>query len=183
MRRKRFGSRVRRVVAGVVVLGSLLALGGIGVTFARACAAPLEVYSPLAAMQRDWATPPPQRGDGPPVDMPILGAPVRTAGHSVLSALLRVKQSNALAYPLHQELAESLEWAHCRPDAVRAQWLKAGRHAARPDQVAVVVQGLERSIGDAADRAALIEEVHAIAEQEPWHAGMRAVLAALAASA
>ena len=64
------------------------------------------------------------------------------AGDYALAVLVRVKQNDAVAFPLHIVTAHALDTAGCHEDAIRLQWLKAGLHASRegqPEQVAVAL--------------------------------------------
>ena len=57
--------------------------------------------------------------------------------------MVRVKQTDAIAYPGHIALAHALDAAGCGEDAVRIQWLKAGLHASRDGQPEQVASALE----------------------------------------
>lgn len=101
------------------------------------------------------------------------------AGDYALAALVRFKQNDAVAFPLHIVTAHTLDTAGCREDAIRLQWLKAGLHASRqgqPEQVAVALVARANKPDELADLRRVVrtwtERAH---DNEP----LRRVLAAL----
>jgi hypothetical protein len=105
---------------------------------------------------------------------------VGTAGDYALAAVVRVKQTDAIAYPGHIALAHALDAAGCGQDAVRIQWLKAGLHASRDGQPEQVASALEaRTTPD--EQADLRRLVRLWAESAPRNVPMYQVLLAVEA--
>lgn len=113
-----------------------------------------------------------------PVDVDRLPTFVRTAGSTAIGILLRVKQSDAFAYPAHVAMAHGLDVAGCGEDAVRVQWLKAGLHASSDGRAERVAQALAESARDRDDLVHLGRIVDYWAEQQPRSIGIRRVQAA-----
>ncbi len=105
---------------------------------------------------------------------------VRTAGHATLSSFLALKQSDVVAYPMHSTLAQALEVAHCPRDAIWIQWLKAGIHARREDQVMRVASALQERARSADDVTRLRDIIHGYVQRESWSQGIQQVQATLA---
>jgi hypothetical protein len=113
---------------------------------------------------------------------PTVGQRARALGGIVvdaaLGALLRLKQSDTVAYPSHIVAAHVLDAAGCGTDAVRLQWLKAGLHASRDGQPEQVAVALKESATSPDDLAQLRDLVREWTEQQRWSAPMRRVHAA-----
>jgi hypothetical protein len=114
---------------------------------------------------------------------PTLGqralAQAGVVGDVALAALVRVKQNDAVAYPLHIVAAHTLDVAGCHEDAIRLQWLKAGLHASRdgqPEQVAVALVARANKPDELAD---LRRVVRTWTERAHDNDPLRRVLAAL----
>ncbi|MCC7371061.1 MAG: hypothetical protein IT306_21785 [Chloroflexi bacterium] len=105
------------------------------------------------------------------------------AGDTALGLLVWVKQSDAVAYPLHIVTAHALDAARCPEDAVRLQWLKAGLHASRagqPEQVASALVARANTPEQLTD----LRRVVRIWTERAWdNEPLRQVLAALDARA
>jgi hypothetical protein len=107
---------------------------------------------------------------------------VRTAGHAALSGFLALKQSDVLAYPIHSTLAQALEFTHCPRDAIWVQWIKAGIHATRQDQVLRVASALRERATSEDDISRLRDIVQGYVQREPWSQGIQQVQAAIAST-
>jgi hypothetical protein len=132
----------------LALLGCLCLLLILVVPFAaygvrQVCRQPVSVQPQLLAVQRQLATPVTNPG-APPTALSRLLSPVRTWLAQGTGLLVRLKNQDAVAYPAHVALAQALAALHCSPYAVTVQWLKAGAHAATPQQNGVVQMGLRR---------------------------------------
>jgi hypothetical protein len=94
---------------------------------------------------------------------------------TAITAFVRVKEADAVAYPAHVVAAYVLDGAGCGEDAIRIQWLKAGLHASREGQPEQVARALEARTTDADDRAQLRQIVQIWSERQPWSVPMRRV--------
>jgi hypothetical protein len=150
----------------------LMAATGGGLLLARAYTGALEIYEPLAALRQGLAA---DAAEGP---WGIARLP-RAVAHHLVSGLLAVKQSDAVAYPAHVALAQGLEWAHAPPEATQAQWLKAGLHARDQEEAERVARALATGVAGPEEAAALLARVSDAAGEQPWSRGIRAVEAEL----
>jgi hypothetical protein len=96
-----------------------------------------------------------------------------------ISGLLRVKQSDEVAYPAHIVAAYVLDTAGCGTDAVRIQWLKAGLHASGDGWPERVATGLRDTATGPDDREELRQIVRVWIERLPENTPIRRVQAAL----
>jgi hypothetical protein len=146
----------RRFLIGVLVVavGFLLAQ-----PVRAACQGPFSAFAVLAAL-RDGKTPffGPRDASAPPVPPPP---------PSLIMAILAVKESDYLAFPLHVAAGWAFERVGCADDAVRDQWRKAAMHAWAPWAAEVAADGLRRTAQPGADPVALVGRD---AAEMPWFA-------------
>ena len=62
-----------------------------------------------------------------------------------MNAVLVVKESDYIAFPLHAAAGWVFKKGSCAPDAVRDQWRKAARHASAGLPASVAAEGLRRT--------------------------------------
>jgi hypothetical protein len=144
---------------------------------ASATLTPTPTPVPPAPTSTPSATPAPQPPvpTGPTIAQRILQL-VGVAGDYALATVVRVKQTDAIAYPGHIVLAHALDTAGCGQDAVRIQWLKAGLHASRDGQPEQVASALEAHTTTLDEQAELRRLVRLWAESAPRNVPMYQVL-------
>ncbi len=133
---------------GVLLVG-LLAAGALMLArpVASACQRPVSAFQKLVELR-----------DAP---SPARAAPTR----GMIDAILLVKESDYLAFPLHAAAGAAFEKAGCAPDAVRDQWRKAAMHSFAPFAAEISADGLRRTAPPGAD---LPRMIGAYAAEMPW---------------
>ncbi|MGE3268677.1 MAG: hypothetical protein AB7P40_08020 [Chloroflexota bacterium] len=138
---------------------------------------------PPTATPQPTATPTPTPIPTPTPAGPTLGQraveQAGIAGDYALAGLVRLKQNDAVAYPLHIAAAYTLDTAGCREDAIRLQWLKAGLHASRAGQPEQVAEALAARADQPEELEELREIVRTWTQRASDNVPLRRVLEAL----
>jgi hypothetical protein len=146
-------------------------------------APPVQPASQAAPPTPTPVPPPPTPVPPPPSVFQTVGQRfldlVGVAGDTVLVAMIRVKQNDAVAYPSHIVAAQLLSSAGCGKDAVRLQWLKAGLHASRDGQPERIATVLKSSASDPDDLTDLRQIVRTWSDRASDNAWLRRVRIAL----
>jgi hypothetical protein len=184
----------RRLLAALILTALLAALAAGGRAFALACDGSLDTFPQLAAARQQLQpprpapqpvavnaepAPAPTSAAGGPPPAEIVSGLLKRLGFGLVSLTLQVKQSHAVAYPLHVTLATQLELARCPREAVWLQWIKAGIHATGQAQVEQVASALRRTLDGEQDRTRLNALVERFVQSEFWSSGIKQVQAAL----
>lgn len=84
-------------------------------------------------------------------------------------SFLRVKESHAVAFPLHAGLGLALEASGCPAANSGDQWRKAAAHAWTDRTAQIAAAGLRRTLGATAPPEAVVAVLRRYAADEPWH--------------
>ena len=146
------------IVVGIVGVTSLLARG-----YQTLCRGPVDTF-PLLAAARGEA----QREAGAAPAAPASAFAALRA--EALDLVLRVKQSDAVAFPAHALAGAALEEGGCPVAASADQWRKAAGHAWFDGAARLAAAGLARTAGASAGDGATLAALARYAADEPWHA-------------
>ncbi len=148
---------IRRTVAAVALLAIVITAVPVWNGYRVMCAGPVDTYPTLAAA-RDEA-----RSEAPSSTTSSLWA-------GVLDTVLRVKQSDPVAFPAHVLAGYALEAGGCPATSSADQWRKAAGHAWFDLAARVSADGLARTAGRSLGEQATRAQLDQYARDEPWHA-------------
>ncbi len=151
-----------KVVALALVLG--LGLPPLVGGYRALCAGPVDTY-PVVVAVRDEA-----RSEAAAPAAPQAPPPPAVFRADVLDLVLRVKQSDPVAFSVHVVVGLALEAGRCPAAATSDQWRKVAGHAWFEAGARVAAAGLARTAGAAFGDEVALRWLARYAAAEPWHA-------------
>lgn len=147
----------------MVLLVGMLVVPAVPATraYGALCAGPVDVYPVLAAARNEARTAATVAAGQRPSALTAMKA--RT-----LEALLRVKQSDYVAFPAHAIAGVALELSGCPVAATGDQWRKAALHSWADWPAQVAASGLRRTMGDPQGNGAVLEMLARAEAEQPW---------------
>jgi hypothetical protein len=157
----------------LLIAASVLPLGR---AYQALCSEPIDTYTALAAA-RDAARAEAARAEEETLASASAGPSPNPAGAllartraALLEALLRVKQSDPVAFTSHTLAGFALEVGRCPVRSSADQWRKAAAHAASERSAALAAAGLARTADQLFTREGVVAWLERYAADEPWHA-------------
>ncbi len=151
------GILVWRVLLAIVLIAAVAVTPPLVSGYRALCAEPVDTYPVLAATR-----------DGARTEAP--SSLEANAWASVLDVFLHIKQSDAVAFPLHVAAGYALEAGGCPVASSADQWRKAAGHAWFDSAAHLSANGLARTAGRLVGEQATRERLERYAREEPWHA-------------